>query len=525
MKDLPQPRLSTRFGLIGVLTAGVLAVVVVTTQYRLDGLMTHGGDPVALEGMVAGIRGSLYIEAVLGLALIAFLLWRTYRMVIDPLDRLAAAMRQAERDNDLTVSIDMPGNGRFARVAASFNAMLRRFHDNVETNARAQGRVVALASSTNTRIAQAHDFVTRQRDEVDQIATAVNEMSATSQEVAGNTVHTAEATEAAERETASSLELVARTSDAIGHLAEDLNEADAVVNTLVEDTGNIGVVIQVIKDIAEQTNLLALNAAIEAARAGEQGRGFAVVADEVRTLAQRTQDSTKEIEEIIGRLIAQAGKSRVVMSSGVAKARDTVALANDSRQSLEAINQAISTVSDMASQIAAAAEEQTAVSEEINRNVHNISELAIDTADNVKSARDESEHLAAMMTELQQASAVFSLNSEGLDLSRAKSAHLDWKNRLRSFLDGRASLSLAQAVSEHDCILGKWYYGEGLDKFGQIPEMRTIETPHTELHHLIKAIISAKQDGDLDEAERLYAQVEPLSKRIVALLDRIEQQV
>ena len=525
MKNSFYLRLSTRFRLIGILIAVVLVIVILTTQYRLGELMGISGDTAGLKAVVSGIRESLYIEALLGLAVIALLLWQTYRAVLDPLERLAAAMQQAERDNDLTVHIDMPGSGRFARVAGAFNAMLKRFHDSVEANSHAQGRAVAVASSTNSRIAQAHDFVTRQRDEVDQIATAVNEMSATSQEVASNIVQTAEATEAAEQGTSSSLDLVARTSDAIGHLAEDLNEADEVVNALVEDTGNIGMVIQVIKDIAEQTNLLALNAAIEAARAGEQGRGFAVVADEVRTLAQRTQDSTKEIEEIIGRLIEQAGKSRTAMSSGVAKARATVELAQESRQSLETINQAISTVSDMASQIAAAAEEQTAVSEEINRNVHNISDLAIDTTDNVKSARDESEHLASMMTELQHASAVFTLSSEALDLSRAKSAHLDWKNRLRSFLDGRSSLSQAQAVSHQDCVLGKWYYGEGLGKFGHIPEMAEIEAPHTELHQLIKGIIGAKEQGDLDEAERLYGQVEPLSKRIVALLDRIEQQV
>jgi methyl-accepting chemotaxis protein len=179
-------------------------------------------------------------------------------------------------------------------------------------------------------------------------------------------------------------------------LAKDVEEVADVIQKLESDSNNIGGVLDVIRGIAEQTNLLALNAAIEAARAGEQGRGFAVVADEVRTLAQRTQQSTEEIQHMIEQLQSGANNAVQAMKLGRDRAESTVQQAMQAGESLDAIKAAVGTITDMNTQIASAAEEQSAVAEEVNRNIINISDVAIKTTENVNETAEASAKLSQM---------------------------------------------------------------------------------------------------------------------------------
>ncbi len=313
--------------------------------------------------------------------------------------------------------------------------------------------------------------------------------------------------------------------DAIHDLGRQIEDIAAVIGELRGESLEIGKVLDVITGIAEQTNLLALNAAIEAARAGEQGRGFAVVAAEVRELAGRTRDSTDEIRETIVRLQERAESAVVAMNAGRDSAQSTTELTAGAGAALQEIVSTVETISRMNSQIATAAEEQTQVAEDIDHNITGIAAVTEQTTRAAGETVTAGEQISDEMERLREIVVRFKTGTAALDLTTAKTAHLAWKSRLGAYLNGKGTLTREQAVSHEDCVLGKWYYGEGLAKFGQLPQMKALEPPHAELHRLIREIIQLRESGEMEKAYQAYARVEPLSRKIVDLLDEIEQAV
>tara|TARA_R110002167_G_scaffold1581_3_gene7598 strand:- start:5227 stop:6822 length:1596 start_codon:yes stop_codon:yes gene_type:complete len=277
---------------------------------------------------------------------------------------------------DLTCRIDVTSKDELGVMAEEFNRFIasqQQLIGYITTSSQevsaSSNHLSGISDDTNRLIAEQHSAT-------DQVATAVNEMSATVQEIARNAVDAAFATKAAEENASDGQRVVSLSIEAIQSLATDVEAASTVIGELEADAENIGTILDVIRGIAEQTNLLALNAAIEAARAGEQGRGFAVVADEVRNLAGRTQKSTTEIQAMIEKLQTRARHAVQVMNQGQEKAQNTVTQAATTGSALLKITQMVSTISDMNTQIASAAEEQSGVTEEINRNVTLISEIS-----------------------------------------------------------------------------------------------------------------------------------------------------
>jgi len=381
------------------------------------------------------------------------------------------------------------------------------------------------ASEMATATEQNLRTITEQQSETEQVATAMNEMTSTVEEVSRNAAAASSGTHDVNEHSTQGMRIAEQTLQSITTLVGSVNNAADVIKKLENESNQIGAILDVIKGIAEQTNLLALNAAIEAARAGEQGRGFAVVADEVRTLAGRTQQSTHEIEEMINRLQAGAHESVNVMQHALVNGEKGSEQVVQMRDSLQTITTALASVNDMNTQIATAAEEQTAVANEINQNIINISTLAEGNTEYANKSYNSSVNMAGISMKLQEMLSHFTVSSnETLDLSSAKSAHLNWKTRLRSFLDGQSDLTMDQAVSHHHCDFGKWYYAEGLQNFGSLKSIIDVEAPHTELHALIKTIIQQKEAGDMESAERSYQQVELISSEIVKLLDNAEHE-
>ena len=304
------------------------------------------------------------------------LMWLTARGVTRPILTVAAMLKNiASGEGDLTRRLDYAGQDELGELAGWFNRFLDKLQPIIADVKRSVQDARATADQSAHIASQTSAGMQQQFREVDQVATASQEMSATAHDVATNAAQAAEAARGADAAAREGLVVIDRTTLSIEQLASELTSAMQEVENLASRSEQIGSVLEVIRAIAEQTNLLALNAAIEAARAGEAGRGFAVVADEVRNLAKRTQDSVEEIRQVIENL--QNGTRDVVgsMHSSHQQAQGSVEMVEQAVAALLRIGDAVTVINDMNLQIASAAEEQSAVAEEVNRNVANIRDV------------------------------------------------------------------------------------------------------------------------------------------------------
>ncbi len=327
----------------------------------------------------------LVVLSLVGLALSNSIV-RPIQRIKDNLDDIAAG------EGDLTHRLQITSQDELGELASSFNRFVEKIHGMVSQMVEVASQLTELVGEVAAQARRSEIAMAQQRQETDQVATAIHEMSAAAQEVAQSAQNAANAAQQTDQEGQDAKRVVDVSVQRIHSLVQDIRESGASINNLQKDVSSIINVLGVIRSIADQTNLLALNAAIEAARAGEAGRGFAVVADEVRALASRTQQSTQEIQGMIDRLEqgTQSAVNAMIRSSEAGESSSEQA--NRAGVSLDAIAQLIGTINAMNAQIASAAEEQTSVAEEINRSVHQIAvsvdQVADETQQGAQTARN-----------------------------------------------------------------------------------------------------------------------------------------
>ena len=371
---------------------------VLTRLLDINNSMANDSNQKAAEQYDSAF-GLVVALLVLATALTMLFAWLLTRSITLP---IAQALDAAEKiaEGNLTQPIKVDGDDEAGRLLRAMNKMQEKLRDTLQRISGSATQLASAAEELNAVTDESARGLTQQNNEIEQAATAVNEMTSAVEEVARNAVSTSEASKNATASAGDGRDLVQETVSAIERMSGDVQGTATLIGALAEESRDIGKVLDVIRGLADQTNLLALNAAIEAARAGEAGRGFAVVADEVRALAHRTQQSTSEIERMIGSI--QAGTEQAVdsMRNSTERAESTLNIAKGAGMSLDTINSAIIEINERNLVIASAAEEQVQVAREVDRNLVNIRDLSVQSATGASQTSAASSELSRLAVDL-----------------------------------------------------------------------------------------------------------------------------
>ena len=360
--------------------------------------MDRATEEAAHTSLLQGLIITAFMITIVVIVLVSWLVSFLFR----DLGRVSKALEEiASGEGDLTQRLEPRSDDEVGQLAHNFNTFVGNMHTMVSTLSLVSAALSEQSKQTASQAEERSSRILMQQDEINMVATAINEMAAATQEIAGNADHTAQNEGEAVTACVHGSDQVSQTQGSIQNLAQEVQVATDVIQELEAHGKHINTILATIQNIAEQTNLLALNAAIEAARAGEQGRGFAVVADEVRVLSQRTHASTKEIQQMIETLQSTTGKAVGIMDDSRMLAGTSVDDANAASASLTQIHESVERISDMATQIASAAEEQASVTSEITRNTEGIRDVSNDLALEAHSAAEQAAQLSELSHELE----------------------------------------------------------------------------------------------------------------------------
>ncbi len=353
------------------------------------------------DDLFADAQTWMIATIVIAALLTCLLAWAFTHSIVQPLTQ-AVKVAETVAGGDLSQPIEIEGTDEPARLLIALKRMQESLRETVQRIADSSNQLASAAEELNVVTEDSTRGLHQQNQEIEQAATAVNEMTSAVDEVASNAVATSEASRDTDATTQRGRQQVIQTVESIDLLAKDVSLTATEVNRLANQVGDISKVLDVIRSVAEQTNLLALNAAIEAARAGDAGRGFAVVADEVRALAHRTQQSTQEIEQMIGEVSRGTETAVQAMKSSTERAQSTLERAQAAGDALDEIAQAISQISERNLVIASASEEQAQVAREVDRNLVNIRDLSMQSAAGANQTSAASQELARLAIELNE---------------------------------------------------------------------------------------------------------------------------
>ncbi len=478
-----------------------------------------------MDELVTSTMGVTSVFAILALAIGSAAAFLIGSGIVKSINRVVHGT-QGVAGGDLAIEPLETGDNEVGRLGASFNSMI----DNISTVVKSVTGTAAKVSVSTYRIHIVADQINKTAAQVAVEAVSVSDaskaMAATSEEIAKNCQVAADGASRASESATSGAQVVENAIKVMREIAETVQESSRTVASLGERSTQIGTIISSIKEIAEQTNLLALNAAIEAARAGEQGRGFAVVADEVRKLAERTSSATHEISEMISTIQSETGSAVSAMEKGMVQVQAGTSEAARSGEALRDILEQINAVATQVSQIAAAAEEQTVSTASISENIETIKETIHVTSRESETSAAAANEMNAIAEELMAGIGKFKIHEDAsLSINKAKSAHMIFIGRIKAHMNGTLKLDPDALATHLTCAFGKWYQGQGQQSCGQFAEFREIDAPHAQVHELGKQAVKAFNAGDKAKAAELCEKMEACSMNLVGILDKLDKAI
>ncbi|MCK9532546.1 MAG: methyl-accepting chemotaxis protein [Gammaproteobacteria bacterium] len=491
-------------------------------RFNVAVLATLIGFPYVL------LWGHLLAEQLVGPGLLAWvaallvfdviLLGLFMRGLLAPLDMVGRVLRRVA-EGDLTAHIEHRYRGEFGRMLEDVNhsidanrGMMTRVLDNTVNVATSSFDTVTAAAKVVFNVEQEEAHVRSISEASNQIAASLSGIAHSAGEADSAAQSAADVVHEGELR-------VGETTTSMAQLTDAVSAAAAQVEALGKSSQRIGEISGVIGGIAEQTNLLALNAAIEAARAGEHGRGFAVVADEVRNLAARSTAATREIDATIGAIQKQIAEVIASMETSVARVESGRTATDRTRDAFDAIREGIGMATRQIRQIAEAVGEQQQATEDIVNSIQVIATLATGNTQEAYRTVDAIEKMNGLVGNQLRILEAFQIPDQAVMV--AKSDHVLWKKRLAELLLGRVQMRPEEVTDHHSCRFGKWYDNAGKALFGDRPEFRAIEEPHRQIHATARRIVELHAAGEAAEAQELLHSLDEPTEQVLANLDRL----